>query len=143
MHFLLSKVKKYKINVRPQTENDFHSICEAEGIEVIWSNDKFSWYMTIEHEPFIVLPKRKRGIKLLFDMFHELGHHFAHYGEAPNQVFFHGLKDDKYEFEADAFATVAICPITVLKGEIEFEEDSRFARKVRKDRDKLYFYYQV
>jgi hypothetical protein len=62
-----------------------------------------------------------------------------HYGDAPNQVFFHGLVDDKNEFEADAFATVSICPILVLKGEIEFEEDSRFARKVRKDRDRIYF----
>jgi Zn-dependent peptidase ImmA (M78 family) len=144
VNFLLSKVKKYGINERPQTEKDFHEICEAEGIEVIWSNDKFSWYMTVEHEPFIVLPKRKRGIKLLFDMFHELAHHFAHYGDAPNQVFFHGLTDDKNEFEADMMALIALIPLKALDS-FDFLEDnpSRFAKKLYKERQRLYFLYGI
>ncbi len=130
MRYLIKKASKYEINKKAKNEEDFYFICDSEGIEIIWSNGKFSWYMTVDDVPFIVLSRKKRGLKLLFDMYHELGHHFGHYGDVPNQVFFSGLKNDKAEIEADAFATVCLIPEDKIDN-FDFLEDHpvKFARR--------------
>jgi len=140
-------IKKYAylgVNQKIMTEDDFLRICELEGIEIIETTGKFSWYMVVDNVPFIVLPRRKRGIKRLFAAFHELAHHFRHYGKQPFQVFFYGLTDDKDEFEADAFSTVCICPKYAL-GSYDFLEEhpNKFARKLFINRQKLEFLYGI
>ena len=142
MRRLIQKASKYEINIKPKDENDFYFICASEKIEIIWSDGKFSWFMTVDGQPFIVLPKKKRGLKLLFDMFHELGHYFGHCGDEPNQVFFSGLSHDKREMEADAFATVCLIPEDKIDS-FELLEDHpiKFARQIYEDRKKVEFLY--
>lgn len=142
MKLLLLRIAIYGFNQRFLTEEDFYKICEAEGIEIIWSDKKFSWYMTVESVPFIVLPRRARGLKLLFKMFHELAHHFRHYGELPTQVYFHELLDNKDEMEADAIATIALVPKHGLDSYDFLEEHpNKFARRIYEDRKKVEFLY--
>jgi hypothetical protein len=73
MKLLLKKLEHYGLGKRPLTEDDFYNICTIEDIEIIWSDEKFAFYFALEGRHFIVLPKRKKGIRLLFAMFHELG----------------------------------------------------------------------
>lgn len=144
MQSFIEKYAYLGVNVRFLTEACFLAICEAEGIEIIETSGKFSWYMTVDNQPFIVLPRRKRGLKRLFAAFHELAHHFRHYGHAPNQVFFHGLVNDKEEIEADAFATVCLCPKFALKTyEFLEEHPNKFAARIYRNRQKLDFLYGV
>lgn len=144
MRRFIEKYAHLGVNNRCLTEADFSIICEAEGIEIIETNGKFSWYMTVEGQPFIVLPRRKRGLKRLFAAFHELAHHFRHSGHAPNQVFFHGLAHNKDEIEADAFATVCLCPkFAVASYDFLEEHPNKFAAKVFKNRQKLEFLYGI
>lgn len=144
MRKFIEKYAYLGVNKKFLAEEDFLKICDAEKIEIIETAGRFSWYMTVEGEPFIVLPKRKRGIKRLFAAFHELGHHFRHYGKMPNQVFFQGLNDSKDEFEADGFATVCLVPKFALSS-YDFLEDhpNKFARRIYEDRKKLKFLYGV
>lgn len=144
MRSFIEKYAHLGVNREFLTESDFLHICESEGIEIIETAGRFSWYMTVENQPFIVLPRRLRGLRRLFAAFHELAHHFRHYGHAPNQVFFHGLTSDKEEFEADGFATVCLVPKAALES-YDFLEDhpNRFARQLFKNRQKLEFLYGV
>lgn len=81
MQYLPTRLEKYGIGSRTFTEEDCHAIAEQEGIEVIWSDRKFSFYLRALGRSLIVLPKRKKGLPLLFDFLHELGHHWLHAGD--------------------------------------------------------------
>src|SRR3954451_9622736 len=105
MKLLLNRLeKRYGLGSRPMLEEDFYLICENEGIEVLQSPEKFSFYFTMLDEHFIVLPKRRKGLKLLYAMFHELGHFAMHVGTEPEAAFLSG--HGKYEAEADATALI-------------------------------------
>jgi Zn-dependent peptidase ImmA (M78 family) len=141
MHQVLRRVRAYGIGKRAQTEEDFHRICEAEGIEVIWSKEKFSFYFTMLGHHFIVLPNRRRGLKLLFAMFHELGHYFAHVGDEPQAAF---LSDahTKDEAEADAIALIALMPVADIKSNAFFD-GSRFGGHLYNERVRLHFLFRI
>lgn len=144
MRSFIEKYSYLGVNKQFLTEVDFLRICETENIEIIETGERFSWYMVVENEPFIVLPKRKRGIERLFAAFHELAHHFRHYGHSPNQVFFYNLANTKDEFEADAFSTVCLVPKLALQSyEFLEEHPNKFARKIFKNRRKLEFLYGI
>jgi len=125
------------------TEEDFYRICEAEGIEIVWSDKKFSFYLCDpEFDIYcITLPKRRKGLRLLRDMFHELGHHFMHIGNDPAAAF-SGLTDDRDELEADAIALVAMIPKHMLK-EMAFLDGSRFGDHLYNERIRLFFLYGI
>ena len=147
MKLFLDKYKHLGLNEFVWTDDYIDRVVEGEGIEIINSSGKFSWYMTVENEPFIVLPRRLKGLRRTFALLHELGHHFRHYGETPNQAFFHGLhdvQDAKDEAEADAFALVALIPLDKIDSFDFLEEHpNRYARKLFEDRKKLKFLYGV
>jgi Zn-dependent peptidase ImmA (M78 family) len=141
MRLLLKELENYGVGKRPLTEADFFEICEIEGIEIIWSKEKFAFYFTLCGEHFIVLPKRKKGIKMLFAMFHELGHYFMHSGEEPEAAFL-GLHHTKDEAEADAIALVAIMPKHTLR-DPTFLDSGRFGSHLYNERLRLYFLYDI
>lgn len=146
MIFILSKIKNLlpEFNERSLTENDFYTICEAEGITLIEHDKPFSWWMTVENKPFIVLNKRLRGIKRLYVMWHELGHHFLHFGSEPNQVYFSEMTKSKAELEADILAILAVCPMKALQTNDFVEEyPNKFATKLFKERQKILFLYRI
>lgn len=141
MNLLLKKLEHYGLGKRPLTEDDFYNICTIEDIEIIWSDHKFAFYFSLQGRHFIVLPKRKKGLKLLFAMFHELGHYAAHVGDHPDAAF-HGLTHDKNELEADAVALIAIMPRAMLT-ELEYLDGSRYGSQLWKERMRLHFLYGI
>lgn len=143
MKSLLNCLEKYGIGNRPFTVDDFERICIAEDIEIFWSNKKYAFYFQDPAQDIraIVLPKRLTGLKLLFTMLHELAHHMLHGGDEPSLAFL-GKGDSKYEAEADAFALIALMPTTDPR-HLECFEDSRFARALLADRERLSFCYGI
>jgi Zn-dependent peptidase ImmA (M78 family) len=145
MKHLLRRAQSFGIGLRPQGERDFFRICDAEGIEIIWSDNVFSFYFTSYGKPFIVLPKKLKGLELLFKMFHELGHVMCH-AEAEVSVMWSDMPthNDREEAEADAFALVAIIPKPFV-GRTDFLEtySRTFARKVYNERLRLAFLYDL
>lgn len=134
---------RYGIGREPATEERFYEICEAEGVEVHHSDNKFSFYFA---EPSlaiycIVLPKRRKGVRRLFEMWHELAHHFLASAHEPT-VAFNGLLHNKCEAEADAIALVAMMPKDRLN-ELAFLDGSRYGSKLFNDRMRLYFLYDI
>lgn len=143
MKHILNRLTGYGIGIRPQTEEDFYHICELEHIEVVWSNNKFAFYLA---EPklgiyCITLPKRRKGLRLLHEMFHELGHHFAHAGNEPAAAF-SGLTHTKDEAEAEAIALIAMMPIADIWTNAFFD-DSRYGSHLYNERLRLYFIYGI
>lgn len=141
MKIILDKLRPLGFNERPLTEADFYRICEQERIEIIWSEQKFSFYFSALGASCIVLPKRLRGLRLLFAAFHELGHHFTHLGCEP-AVMWLGMSHDKDEFEADALALVALMPKHSLKDQA-FLDGSRYGARLYNERLRLWFLYGV
>lgn len=143
MNLSLEKLSKYGFNQKALTERDFYRICEMEGVEVIEDPRVTNiFYMTFEGRPFIVLGNstKHRGVKRLFAMFHELAHHFLHSQRHAANAFYFGLVESKQEFEADAFAAIALIPARDLgKPEILDEYPRGFARKIYNDRIRLGF----
>lgn len=141
MKLLIQGLERHGIGSRAQSEADFHRICEREGITLIYSSEKFSFYFSLLGRHFIVLPKRKHGLRLLFTMFHELGHYFAHVGEGPSAAF-EGLTHSKDEIEADAIALVALMPIADLQTNAFFD-NSRYGTHLYNERIRLFFIYGI
>ena len=141
MKNLLKNLEPHGIGIRPLTEEDFWSICEKENIEVIWSPEKFSFYFSVLGRKFITLPKRKRGLRLLYAMFHELGHALASPGLEVDAAFL-SAAHTKDEAEADAIALVAMIPKHKIK-EMAFLDNSRFGGKLWNERLRLWFIYDI
>jgi Zn-dependent peptidase ImmA (M78 family) len=142
MKHLLKGLERYGIGHRALSENDFHRICENEGIEIIWSREKFSFYFTLMGHHFIVLPKRRRGLRLLFAMFHELGHYFMHVGNDPEAAWLDMGHHTRDEAEADAIALIALMPVKDL-WKNAFFDDSRYGGHLYNERLRLYFLYGI
>jgi hypothetical protein len=143
MKHLLKRAEAFGIGIRPLDENDFHNICLREKIVVIWSDEKFSFYFATSGQAFIVLPKRLKGLKLLFAAFHELGHHIFSAG-VDTTVMWKDMPHEKDEQEADAIALLSIIPREYV-GRTDFLDmyPLSFARRIYEERLRLYFLYGV
>lgn len=144
MKIFLDSFAHLGVNEKAFNDSDVAELIEAEDIELIETPGKNSFYFTVEGVAFIAIPKREKGIKRLFLILHEISHHFKSYGKSANEAYFHGLSDSKEELEADAFATVCLCPRRML-GSYEFLEThpNRFAKQLYENRQKLNFLYGV
>lgn len=138
MKSLINGLKRHGLGSRTLTETDFHAICAQERVATVWSDLNFSFYFSAHAVRCITLPKRLYGIKLLFHMFHELGHHWTHSGLDP-AVHWHDLAHNKNEAEANAIATLAVYP-TVHQTPLI---DSRYAAHLWQDRLRLHFLYDL
>lgn len=141
MKHLLRSLEKYQIGIIPFTEQMFYDICEQLEIEIIWSQKKYSFYFSAMGFSCIVLPKRVKGLRLLFAMAHELAHALEHVGDEPAAAF-NGLCDGKGEAEADAVALVALIPKNKIK-QMAFLDGSRYGSKLFNDRIRLLFLYDI
>ncbi len=144
MQYLLTGLERHGIGTRANTEEDFWRIVESEKIQVIYSEEKFPFSFTMLGEKFIVLPRRRKGLKLLFSMFHELAHLLLMNGR-PVSVAFQGLEhcdNDKEEAEADAIALVALIPKHLIR-EIAGMDDSRYGNRLWRERCRLFFIYGI
>jgi Zn-dependent peptidase ImmA (M78 family) len=138
MQHLIRSLKRHGIGSRAMTEDDFYAICERERVRVEFWSERISFYMAVPEIDLrvIVLPKGKKGLRLLFAMFHELGHHFAHAGTEPTVAFETG-SHSKDEAEADAVALIAILPFLTN----EPPDNTKFGKQIHKDRQRLKFIY--
>lgn len=144
MNLALEKLKKYGFNERFLTESDLLDICEQENITVLSCDVPTSFYLDVEGEYFIVLQKTLKGLPRDFALAHEISHHLLHCGATTDRAFFLNLLDSKNEVEADALATIALCPRRALYSFDFLEEHpNAFARRVFKNRQKLDFLYGV
>lgn len=142
MKTILEKMRAFGVGARPLGERDFYNICEEQGIQIVWSNEEFSFCFADGDIKVIVLPKRIRGLKMLLAGFHELAHLLGgHAGETPS-VMWKGFFDNKNEAEADAMALIALIPLSHL-GRIDFLDGSRVAKKIYNERLRLYFLYGI
>lgn len=144
MKYLLTRLERHGIGSRALTEDDFWQIAESESIAVIFSDEKFAFSFTMLGRKFIVLPRRRQGLKMLFSMFHELGHMLLMNGKAPSFAF-QGLRhcdNDKEEAEADAIALVALIPKDRLS-EMAAMDGTRYGDRLWRERCRLYFLYDI
>jgi len=141
MKILLDTLKPYGFNERPLTETDFFNICEKENIEIIWSDKKYSFFFSALGERCIVLPKRLRGLKLLFAMYHELAHALLSPGNLI-AVEWKDMHDERDEWQCDAMALIALMPVSKLR-ELAWLDGSRYGAKLFNDRCRLYFLFGV
>jgi Zn-dependent peptidase ImmA (M78 family) len=132
MFHLARKFAPLGWNRRVFTEADFDRLCRRERIrvcEIPLSVGGF--YMRARGRQFIYLDSRLRGVRRLRAALHELGHYYLHAGAEPTSAFFYGLRPDaREEFEADAFAAVAMIPEPLLRRLLawEIEEEYGYAR---------------
>ena len=140
MNSILFKFAHLGLNSRAFTEQDFYRLCEAEKIQIIETDEPFSWWMTLDGQSYIVLNRNLRGYKLLFTMLHELSHHYLHGGCSLNAIKSFGSNRRREEREADFFATLAVYPLPVLlSGElVVYEAHDPYLCIIRQRREEIY-----
>lgn len=98
-------------NRRAFTEKDFFRICKKLKVFVYEEDSEdMEWegfYFVDEGVPTIVINGKLKGLKRLWAMFHELGHHLLH---TPETCFFSENTYDKAQSEANIFAAIALIP---------------------------------
>jgi Zn-dependent peptidase ImmA (M78 family) len=118
MIFLLSKFEHLGWNRRAFTEEDISRICRREKIELVeypLSGSPGS-YMRVGGRSVIAVDSRLRGVRRLYVLLHELGHHLLHVPPDATVAYFFQLKpDSKQEHEAEVFAAVALLPEPLLR----------------------------
>ena len=136
MKLLLEKLRPFGFNVRRLHESDLLEICDRGGITVRFDTTPRAFYLG----GVITIPARYRGLRREFAIAHELTHHLYHVcGASPKVIYFEGIdKKSKEEIEADAMATIALMPDPA-----QALDNSRFAREVKRERDRLRFLYQL
>lgn len=116
--FISDKFRPLGWNSRAFTEEDILRICRRERIELIEQPISGSpgFYMTCRGRRFITVDSRLRGVRRLYVLLHELAHHFLHAMPGACSAHFFRLRpDSKQEFEAEAFAAVALLPEPLLR----------------------------
>ena len=118
MILLSSRFRAHGWNKRAFTEEDVLRICRREKIELVeyaLSGTPGS-YMRVGGRAIITVDSRLRGLRRLYVLLHELGHHFLHVPPDVTVAYFFRLRPDtKQEFEAEAFAAVALLPEPLLR----------------------------
>jgi Zn-dependent peptidase ImmA (M78 family) len=142
MKNIIDSLVRHGLDRRAPDESDFLDICLIEDITYFETPERWSFWASIDGESHIVVSRRLRGARKAFVQLHELGHHFLHAGQAIDQVHFFDSSTRKHEFEAHAFATMAMCSLEALRSGA-FEVTDRFTDYVRREREKLFFLYGV
>ena len=141
MNFITDKLAKYGWNERELNEEDFHLICEKEGIVVFeFEMRRNGMYGVCEDVPVILLNKKLRGIRKLEVAFHEVGHHFFH---SPSLCLFSRNMTRRHQLEAQAVAVVALIPYHRIETLLRSDEISEYPAKLIKFRLEVLEYYGI
>lgn len=132
MRLLLRNLRPLGFNRRALTETDFYNVCKDRQIEIVWSDEKFSFYFTMLGRSIITLPKRLTGVNLRFAVWHEFAHHALGHSKCGG-AFFQGLLKNNEELEADSVALIALMPLASLD-----QPASEELLPFRGEREKLY-----
>lgn len=132
------------LNIRELTETDFYRICEEERVEVHELDSPSSFYIRTGGVRAIVLTTREYGLERRFSAFHELGHHFLHGGEAVDTALLRRPRESRKEYEADAFAAIALCPLSAfVSGEWLSEATDPYSSRIWILRRKIWERYGI
>ena len=144
MFLSLATLAKYGFNKRRLTESDFYEICERRGIAVQELDVGASFYIYVLGMETIVIDKKLKAIAREFAMFHELSHALLGIRTNGPQALFIGMCDTREEDEADAFAAIALIPLTRIEDRSFMDECCcGVAQKVYEKRLYLYQTYGV
>lgn len=146
MKTLLQGLERYGIGLRTNGEEEFYWICEENDIEIIHNTGKFAFHFQMLGQKFIVLPRRRKGLKWLFTAWHELAHVLADHARHDTFAAFHGLQTqfhDKNEAEADAIALVALIPKDKVIEAADEWGQTRYGNKLWQERCRLMFLYGI
>ena len=149
MKFLSEKFRPYGWNSRAFTGEDVLRICRREKVEMVEYRltGSHGLYMASRGRCFITVDSRLRGVRRLHVLLHELAHHFLHVPpDAAAAHFFRLRPDTKQEFEAEAFAAVALLPEPLLRrllGEAADFETEGFTKDIVEFRLKVLDLYGI
>lgn len=119
MLFFLDRFTKLECgwNERPLTEADFLQLCRRHKVKVQEMPLRVSgFYYCVLRRHYIAINSRMPHPRRLFVMFHEFAHYLFHAPDAGATANFHGIgKQTRKEFEADAFASCALMPRTMVE----------------------------
>lgn len=99
------------------TEEMFYDLCGRLGIIVkVIQMSKRGFYSCRRKKHYITVNARLRGDRLIFTLFHELGHYIMHSPSTDTiNADCDAEKTSRDEQEADAFAYCAMLPLTLLR----------------------------
>jgi Zn-dependent peptidase ImmA (M78 family) len=117
MFFLARKFRKIKLNRHVFSEADALELCEESGLNIIDEDiEQPGFYLKVNGEATIHINSQLRGLRRLYTILHELGHHLMHASNYQNAAFFClDGQDSKQHHEAEAFALMAILPEPFLR----------------------------
>jgi Zn-dependent peptidase ImmA (M78 family) len=103
-------------NKRIFTEQDFFRLCKRFGVLVFEEDPDCvpgdGAYVVVEDIPVIFINNTLTGLKRLWVMFHELGHHLLH---TPETCLFSDSTIHKAQSEANFFAALALLPEQMVR----------------------------
>jgi Zn-dependent peptidase ImmA (M78 family) len=119
MFFLVRKFRKIRLNRHVFTEADVRRLCAENGVEIIEEElDQEGFYLKMLGRAEIHVNSELRGLRWMYVVLHELGHHLMHAVRLENAAFFflnEGQQDSKQHHEAEAFALLALLPEPFLR----------------------------
>ena len=139
MNLAFRILKSYfpELNERFYDELDFWFFCDDRGIDASERKmKKKGYYVADESGDYIFIDSRLRSPRKLEVIFHELTHALLHF-PTPE------LKS-RQQFEAQALALIFLIPQKALFDYSWLEENpTRYAFKLFRERQRLYFLYQL
>jgi Zn-dependent peptidase ImmA (M78 family) len=114
---LTRKFRNIKLNRHVFSETDALELCEQSGLAVVDSDiQQLGFYMKAHGKATIHINHNLCGLRRLYVILHELGHHLLHASNYQNAAFF--CLDQQYSkqhHEAEAFALLAMLPEPFLR----------------------------
>ncbi|MBX3288322.1 MAG: ImmA/IrrE family metallo-endopeptidase [Acidobacteria bacterium] len=144
MKHLPTLFTQYGIGERPLNEDDVLKIYDDLHITILESSDGVFTF-TMLGRTFVALPKRRKGLKRLHSLLHELGHILLMNGKEPS-VAFQTLRycdHDKAEAEAEAIALMALIPKNLIEESAYEFGLTRYGDRLWRERCRLYFLYDI
>lgn len=143
MKHILAKLEKYDLNKRALTPDDALLICDAEKIKVFI--ESMLWpglYMVRKKRPGIFIDAALSGVDKQIVLWHEIGHHWLH---APMTCFYQPYSEDKFEYEAQSIAALALMPLPLITSVtlLEIQEEFGYPAEFMWFRKEIYERYKI
>ncbi len=139
MRLSYERIKKTipAFNERELTEQDFSILADAHEIDVCeMTLRRRGYHVWNDKNDYIFIKKSLMGVKWRETAFHELFHALL---SAPIETM-----RDKQQLEAVCLSLIALIPLPLMRDYQFLEENpTRYARRLFKEREKVYFLYGV
>lgn len=150
MNLLLARFKKEFPfwNDRAFTLDDFYGYCRRMRIRIHEMPMRAAAMFAVKRgRPHIYLDTRTLGVARLHAALHELGHFLLHTPPYETVTYYYRLKPNtREEIEADAFAIVALIPLSLMKrlmASDEYSIEYGMSAELLKERTQLFLRYGI